>query len=131
MRAQLSGWRTFAGVVFCLLGAFNVIAGLAALFKDEMFVAGDDELLVADYTAWGWFLLVLGALQLAVGAGIFRGRGWARLFGILLASLSGVLHFAFLVAFPAFGLATIALSVLVIYGLIVPDETSPDARAGP
>jgi hypothetical protein len=30
-----------------------------------------------------------------------------------------VLHIAFLVAFPAFSLITIALAVLVIYGLIV------------
>jgi hypothetical protein len=35
-----------------------------------------------------------------------------------------MLHIAFLVAFPAFGLITIALSVLVIYGLIVPDQRS-------
>jgi hypothetical protein len=47
-----------------------------------------------------------------------------RLLGVLLAALSAMLHIAFLVGFPAFGLITIALSVLVIYGLIVPDERS-------
>lgn len=124
MRQELSGWRAFSGVVFYLVGAFNVISGLAALFKDEVFAVGKDGLLVADYTAWGWFLLVLGLVQLAVGVGIFRGRGWGRLLGILLASLSAMLHIAFLVAFPAFGLITIALSVLVVYGLIVPDDSS-------
>jgi hypothetical protein len=83
-----------------------------------VFVAGN-EVLIADVTAWGWFLLVVGLVQLAVGVGIFRGRGWGRLLGVLLASLSAVLHIAFLVAFPAFSLITIALAVLVIYGLIV------------
>ena len=121
---QVSGWRTFSGVAFYLVGAFNVIGGLGALFRDEVFVAGN-EVLVADVTAWGWLLLLVGLLQLAVGVGIFRGRGWARLLGVLLASLSAVLHIAFLVAFPVFSLITIALSVLVIYGLIVPDDAAP------
>jgi hypothetical protein len=124
MREQLSGWRAFAGIVFFLVGAFNVIGGLAALFKDEVFTVGDDGLLVADYTAWGWFLLIVGLLQLVVGFGLMRGRGWARLLGIGLAGLSAVLHIAFLVAFPAFSLATITLAVLVIYGLVVPDDRS-------
>jgi hypothetical protein len=42
MREQLPGWRAFAGIVFFLVGAFNVIGGLAALFKDEVFTVGDD-----------------------------------------------------------------------------------------
>lgn len=122
MRQELSGWRKFSAVIFALVGAFNVIGGLAALFKDEIYAVGKDGLLVADYTAWGWFLLIVGVVQLAVAVGVFGGRGWARLLGVLLASLSGMLHIAFLVAFPAFSLITIALSVLVVYGLIVPDE---------
>jgi hypothetical protein len=124
MRDELSGWRTFSGVAFYLVGGFNIVGGLAALLKDEVFVVGNDGLLVADYTAWGWFLLILGLVQLAVGIGIFRGRGWGRLLGVILAALSAMLHIAFLVAFPAFSLITIALAVLVCYGLIVPDERS-------
>ncbi|HXV34335.1 MAG TPA: hypothetical protein VD769_10020 [Gaiellaceae bacterium] len=118
---QVSGRRAFAGVIFYLVGAFNVIGGLGALFRDEVFVAGN-EVLIADTTAWGWLLLVLGLVQLAVGFGIFRGLGWARAVGVILASLSAVLHVAFLVAFPAFSLITIALAVVVIYGLVMPDE---------
>jgi hypothetical protein len=38
--------------------------------------------------------------------------------------LSALLHIAFLVAFPAFGLVTIALAGLVTYGLIARDERS-------
>ena len=121
---QVSGWRTFSGVIFYLVGAFNVIGGLGALFRDEVFVAGN-EVLVADVTAWGWFLLIVGLVQLAVGVGIFRGRGWGRLLGVLLASLSAMLHIAFLVAFPAFSLISITLAVVVIYGLIVQDDSAP------
>jgi hypothetical protein len=38
--------------------------------------------------------------------------------------LTALLHIAFLVAFPAFGLITIALAGLVTYGLIARDERS-------
>ena len=64
MREQLSGWRASQGVAFFLVGAFNVIGGLGALFKEEVFVAGH-EVLIADVTAWGWFLLILGVVQIA------------------------------------------------------------------
>jgi hypothetical protein len=39
--------------------------------------------------------------------------------------MSAVLHIAFLVAFPIFGLITISLCIAVVYGLVVgpdPDE---------
>jgi hypothetical protein len=125
MGTQLRGWRTFAGIVFYVVGAFNVIGGLAAIFKEEFFLVDDDKLLVVDYTAWGWFLLILGLVQLIAAAGILKDRGWARLLGVALAMMSAVLHIAFLVAFPIFGLLTISLSIVVVYGLVVasdPDE---------
>ena len=125
MGTQLRGWRTFAGIIFYLVGAFNVIGGLAAIFKEEFFLVDDDKLLVVDYTAWGWFLLILGLVQLIAAAGILKDRGWARLLGVALAMMSAVLHIAFLVAFPIFGLLTISLSIVVVYGLVVasdPDE---------
>ena len=125
MGTQLRGWRTFAGIIFYLVGAFNVIGGLAAIFKEEFFLVDGEKLLVTDYTAWGWFLLILGLVQLIAGAGILKNRGWARLVGVALAMMSAVLHIAFLVAFPIFGLITISLCIAVVYGLVVgpdPDE---------
>jgi hypothetical protein len=79
--------------------------------------------MIADATAWGWLLLVVGLVQLIVSVGILGDRGWARMLGIVLALLSGVFHIVFLATFPLFSLATITLSVIVAYGLIVPDDT--------
>jgi hypothetical protein len=122
VREQLSGWRAFSGIVLLLVGAFNVVGGLGALFREEVFVAGN-EVMIADATAWGWLLLVVGLVQLIVSVGILGDRGWARMLGIVLALLSGVFHIVFLATFPLFSLATITLSVIVAYGLIVPDDT--------
>ena len=121
-----SGWLAFAGTLFILVGAFNAIEGLVAIFKDEVFVVGEDGLVVTDYTAWGWFFLILGVIQVLVGFGILAGRGWARGIGIVLAMVSAVFHIAYLVAFPIWGLITIGLCVVVIYGLLVPGGTSDD-----
>jgi hypothetical protein len=121
VREQLSGWRSFSGIVLLLVGAFNVVGGLGALFREEVFVAGN-EVLIADATAWGWLLLVVGLVQLVVSVGILGDRGWARMLGIVLALLSGVFHIVFLATFPLFSLAAITLSVMVAYGLIVPDD---------
>jgi hypothetical protein len=122
MGTQLRGWRTFAGILFYLVGAFNVIGGLAAIFKDEFFLASANQLLLVDYTVWGWFLLILGIVQLVAGAGILKDRVWARAVGVGLAMLSAMLHIAFLVAFPIFGLLTISLCIAVVYGLVVPSD---------
>jgi hypothetical protein len=122
MGTQLRGWRAFAGIMFYLVGAFNVIGGLAAIFKDEFFLASANQLLLVDYTAWGWFLLILGVVQLFVGFGVLRDLSWAKVVGVLLCLLSAMLHIAFLVAFPIFGLLTISLSIAVVYGLVVPSD---------
>jgi hypothetical protein len=122
MSTQLRGWRAFAGIVFYLVGAFNVIGGLAAIFKEDFFVAADDQLLVVNYQAWGWFLLITGIVQLLVGFGVLRDRSWAKVVGVLLCLFSAMLHIAFLVAFPIYGLLTISLSIAVVYGLVVPSD---------
>jgi hypothetical protein len=119
-----SGWLTFAGTLAMVIGAFNVIDGLVGLFNDDYFLVTANQIMVFDYTAWGWFWLVVGAVQLAIGAGILAGRTWARAAGVLFAVLVAIGHLAFLRAFPLWSVLTIAMSVLLIYAL-----TAPPARA--
>ena len=121
---QLRGWRTFAGIIFYLVGAFNVIGGLAAIFKEEFFLVDGEKLLVTDYTAWGWFLHPRPRPAdrrrrhpQEPGMGTSRGRRPR--------DDERCLHIAFLVAFPIFRLITISLCIAVVYGLVVgpdPDE---------
>jgi hypothetical protein len=115
-----SGWLAFAGTVALVVGAFNFINGLVALFKDNYYLVGDNEILVFNYTAWGWIWLIVGIVQLAVGGGIMAGKMWARVTGVVLAALAAIGHLAFLPAFPAWSVLTIALCVLLIYALTAP-----------
>ncbi|ACY95889.1 MULTISPECIES: DUF7144 family membrane protein [Thermomonospora] len=119
-RTITSGWLTFAAVVFLLTGVFNVINGLVGIFSSDFYVVDAGQVLVFNFTAWGWLWLILGFVQIAVAAGIMNGMTWARAAGIALAALSIIGHMLFLAAFPWWSVLTIALSVLVIYALTVP-----------
>ncbi|KAA5825866.1 hypothetical protein ABT337_24835 [Saccharopolyspora hirsuta] len=120
--AALSGWTAFAGSLILLVGIFNVIDGLTAMFRADYYIVGAGQLLVFNFAAWGVIWLVLGVLQVATGVGCMYDKTWARTTGIVLAALGAIGHLAFLAAFPLWSLLVIALSVLVIYGLVVPSR---------
>jgi len=112
------GWIAFAGALLLMLGAFHVIQGLVALFKDEYFLVTASGLTVnVDYTAWGWTHLIAGAILILAGLGLFRGQMWARVVGVVVAMLSAVVNFSFLAAYPVWSTIMIALDVLIIWAL--------------
>ncbi|MEB3365927.1 DUF7144 family membrane protein [Saccharopolyspora mangrovi] len=117
-----SGWLAFGGWMLVLAGAFNVISGLTSLLRPDYFVADGDELLVFDFGAWGYIWLAVGILAVLTGAGCLAGQRWARMIGVGLAGLSAIAHLAFMAAFPLWSLASIALAVLVMYAMVVPDR---------
>lgn len=112
------GWIVFAGTMMLLIGTFHVIQGLVALFDDAYYLVGANGLVVSvDYTQWGWVHLVAGVVVIAAGLGLFTGRTWARVVGVILVAISAILNFAFIAAFPVWSLTIIALDVFVIYAL--------------
>jgi hypothetical protein len=126
-RPRTSGWLAFAGTLALVIGAFNVIDGLVGLFRDEYYLVGQNQILVFDYTTWGWIWLIMGIVQIAVGAAILSGKMWARATGVFFAVVAAIGHLAFLLAFPIWSVLTIALCVLLIYALTAPP---PGAKAG-
>jgi hypothetical protein len=114
------GWIIFAGVVMIVLGAFQVIAGLVALFQKSFYLVTTSHLIVhASYTAWGWTHLIVGAIIVLVGFGVLTGQLWARVTGIGLAVISAIVNLAFIAAYPVWGIIIIALDIVVIYALAV------------
>jgi hypothetical protein len=113
------GWLMFAGIMLILVGAFQAIDGLIALFKDELYVVRPNGLVInIDYTAWGWTHLLLGILLIAAGYAVFSGRVWGRTLAVIAAILSAVVNFAFIPAYPVWSLLIITVDILVIYALI-------------
>jgi hypothetical protein len=113
------GWVVFAGTMAVIVGVFNVIQGLVALFDDQYFVVARGELLLLDFTAWGWIHLLVGVVMLLVGFGIIRGSPWGLVAGVVLAGVQAILQLGFLAAYPVWSILIIALDVVVIYALIV------------
>ncbi len=110
----------FAGSVLMVVGVFDVIWGLAGVFKRTVFVAQSSDLVVAfNFTAWGWIHIALGALLVLTGISVLAGQPWARYVGICLAALGLIANFLTLAAFPFWSLVMIAIDILVIYGLTV------------
>jgi hypothetical protein len=112
-----SGWILFAGIMMLLIGAFNVLQGLAAIFSDDYYVAKEEELLLFDFTAWGWIVGIWGIALLVVGWGLVSGKPWARWAGIVVAGGNAIAQAAFLSAFPFWSFIVIGMCVLVIFAL--------------
>lgn len=112
------GWAVFAGIVLVLVGAVNVIYGLAAIFEDQALTAtGGGRVIVWDLTAWGWILLLFGAFQFVAGSALIGGAGWARWTAIVLATLNAIANVGFITVFPLWTMLIVALDLIVIYQL--------------
>jgi hypothetical protein len=117
----VSGWTVgfvyFAGAMMILIGTFHAIAGLAAIFEDELFVVGRNYVFDLDVTAWGWIHLIGGIIVIAAGIGVYNGAPWARTVGIILAGLSAIGSFFYIPYYPIWAVLIIALDVMVILAL--------------
>jgi hypothetical protein len=114
------GWILFAGVMLILVGIFQAMAGLVALFDRHYYAVASNHLVVRfSYTGWGWVHLFLGVLAIAAGYGVMSGKLWARIYGIALASVSAVANLAFLAADPVWAVIMMVVDVLVIFALAV------------
>jgi hypothetical protein len=114
------GWAAFSAIIMIMLGAWWMIAGFAALFDDsELFVATSDWAFKLTAPTWGFIHILLGAVLLAAGIGIFRGAEWARIVGAVVAVIGGIVAFAWLPWFPLWAVVYIAGSVAVVWALTV------------
>ena len=111
------GWTFFAAFMMIMIGIFHVIAGLAALFEDEIYVLGQEYVFKFDVTTWGWIHMILGIVILLAGFGLFSGAVWARTVGVILAVISAVVGFAWLPWYPIWGIVIIAIAISVIWAL--------------
>ncbi len=114
------GWVVFAAVIVIVMGAFEAIEGLVAIFKDQYYLVPSTGLVVSvDYTVWGWVHLVLGLAAVAAGIALLQGRSWGRILVIGLAGLSAIVNLGFLSAYPVWSTIVIAFDVIVIFALTV------------
>ena len=113
-----TGWVIFAAAVLFTIGAIDIIQGLAALLKDEVYVVGSSGLLVTtNFTAWGWTLIIWGIVLMLSAGSLFGGGGWGRWFGILAIVVNMIVQITWFPAYPLWSLVAIGLGVAVLWSL--------------
>jgi hypothetical protein len=125
-----AGWVVFAGIMMIMLGAFQVIEGLVALFDQGYYLVAPSGLVLSvDYNTWGWTHLIIGVLAVATGIGLIAGNVLARVVGVILAVLSAILNLVFIAAYPVWSTVVIAIDVIVIYAIVVHGRELKDIRS--
>ncbi len=115
-----TGWVVFASFMMFLVGSFQAIQGLVAIFDDGFYLVRENGLVVdVNYNVWGTAHLILGVLLMLCGAGVLTGNLAARTVGVILAGLSALANLAFIGAYPIWSMIIITVDVLVIYALTV------------
>jgi uncharacterized membrane protein len=114
------GGVVFGATVLMLIGVFQAIAGLVAIFDDDFYLVTRNYTFDLDVTAWGWIHLIIGILLVTVGFALFARSTWAGVAAIMLASLSAVANFFFIPYYPFWAILVIALDIWVIWSLTRP-----------
>ena len=122
-----AGRATFAGVLLLIAGTLNIIYGIGALDKANIF-ANDTRYIFTNLNTMGWVLIVLGVIQLTGGFSLLSGNTYGRVIGIIGASLGAIGALLSIGgANPWWSLAVFALCVYVLQGILVlgEDERAP------
>jgi len=111
-------WVLFASAIMFLVGALDVIQGLSALLKSDVYSVRETGLLaVTDFTPWGITLVAWGVVLLVSAASLLKGEAWGRWFAIVVLLLNGIIQLAWFPAYPLWSLLSLGLMVAVLYAL--------------
>lgn len=130
-----SGWPIFIGIITALLGVFNLIEGLLTLFSDRYGGAISEAVFFFSRTGWGLLHVLLGLLLLGVGGALLAQVEWAPAAAVGLAAATAIFQMIYVNLNPSWSWVNVALSVLIIYVLVVKGRDAlgiiASYRAGP
>jgi hypothetical protein len=116
-RTGWTGWITFAGVMLIIGGTLGLIFGIIAAVNDTWVVFGNRGAVSLDLSTWGWVHIIVGAIVLLAGFGVFTGNILARIVGVLVAVVSLIANFLWLPVYPVWAIIIITIDALVIWAL--------------
>ena len=121
-----AGWVAFAGIMIAVVGALNVVYGIAAIGNSKFFV-NETTYIIHNLNVYGWVVLIIGAVQVAAGFAIFGRATWARWVGIISASVNILVQLVWIAVYPLAALAVLAIDILVVYALVAHGKRSKAA----
>src|SRR6476620_7729436 len=123
-----TAWISFAGWLMIIIGSLDFFEGLIAVIRDQYYVLTPNQIIVFDLTTWGWIMLIWGIVVALAGGSLLSGASWARWFTIVVASLNFIVQLGFVgsAQYTLWALTVLALTAVVLYGLIVRWEDRPE-----
>jgi hypothetical protein len=114
-----AGRATFAAVLLLIAGTLNIVYGIGALDKANIYT-NDTRFIFSNLNTMGWVLIVLGVLQLTGGFSLMAGKTYGRVLGVIAAGLGAI---GALLSIsgpnPWWSLGVFALCVYILHGILV------------
>jgi hypothetical protein len=119
MDGRGGGWKTFASIMLIIVGVMNIFDGLVAITHSNYLRRNTGGVLPVtnDVKVWGWIALIIGVIIVLAAFGVLAGATWARVVGIIVASVNLLFQFAYVDHSPFWGFTMIVIDILIIYGL--------------
>ncbi|WP_244258464.1 hypothetical protein [Streptomyces sp. Tu 2975] len=109
-------------------GAMAIFEGIAAIAKDDLFIATRHYVFEFSLAGWGWVHLILGVALVIAGCAVLSGALWARFFGVSVAGLGAIANFLWVPYYPLWALTLVAVNVFVVWALCTGMHREADAE---
>jgi hypothetical protein len=95
------------------------VSGLSTVTSDYARIEEAQEVLFGiNVDAWGWFWLIIGAVQLLTGFLLLARNSWGLMLGVSIAGLSALMAVFAIFEWPLWAFSVLTLDLLVIYALL-------------
>ncbi|HEY6771365.1 MAG TPA: hypothetical protein VI035_02830 [Solirubrobacterales bacterium] len=113
-----AGRVVFVAILLLLVGVLNIIYGIGAI-SDANFYANDTRYIFTNLHAMGWFLVIVGVIQLTGGFSLISGNAYGRVIGIIAGTLGAIDALLSMGgAHPFWSLAIFFLCIWIVYGIL-------------
>ena len=117
-----TGRAAFAATLLLIVGVLNIIYGIGALDKANIFT-DDVRYIFTNLSTMGWVMIVLGIVQLTGGFSLFAGNAYGRIIGIVAGSLGAISALLSVGgAYPWWSLGIFVLCIYIVHGIFVLGE---------
>jgi hypothetical protein len=108
----------FVAILLLLVGTLNIIYGIGAI-SDANFYANDTRFIFTNLHAMGWFLVIVGVIQLTGGFSLMSGNPYGRVIGIIAGSIGAIGALLSMGGtHPFWSLAIFFLCIWIVYGIV-------------
>jgi hypothetical protein len=111
------GTTITAAIILIVGGVCHAMEGFVGLATNEFYVTTQKWIFQFDVTTWGWIHILVGAIAVLAGIGLFSGAVWARTVAVAIAAVSILVNFIWLPYYPVWAVLIIAFDMFVIWAL--------------